>query len=343
MEQMAKQANRMMIGGFVVVAVILLAASLVVFGSGKFFKQTNKYILYFDGSVKGLSVGAPVLFQGVQIGSVASITLRFDPNGLKVEIPVVVDIEPHRFEVAGGVQRTDENRREVAKKLVERGLRAVLTTQSFITGQLMIELDFYPHTPANLKNISKEYPEIPTIPSTTERLAQTLQNLDLKGLQENLTNTLAGIDRLVNNPELAAGIRALKGTLEETQGLVKNFDARIGPVADGLTGSLADARKLVDNLDRRLGPLADNADKTVRSFGQLARDANTHLRSLTTAMDKTLSNAGTMVSENSPLMVELENTLREFSVMARSLRQLADYLERHPEALIQGKTKSGGQ
>jgi paraquat-inducible protein B len=77
---MAKQANRMMIGGFVVIAVVLLAASLVVFGSGKFFKKTDKYILYFDGSVKGLSVGAPVLFQGVQVGAVSSITIRADPK-----------------------------------------------------------------------------------------------------------------------------------------------------------------------------------------------------------------------------------------------------------------------
>ena len=69
---MAKQANRMMIGSFVVLAVILMAASLVIFGSGKFFKKTVTCIMFFNEPVKGLSVGAPVLFQGVQIGSVTS-------------------------------------------------------------------------------------------------------------------------------------------------------------------------------------------------------------------------------------------------------------------------------
>jgi paraquat-inducible protein B len=88
----AKQANRMMIGGFVVVAVVLLATSLVVFGSGKFFKKTEKYVLYFDGSIKGLSVGAPVLLQGVQIGSVASITLNIDPKEIKTDIPVIIEV-----------------------------------------------------------------------------------------------------------------------------------------------------------------------------------------------------------------------------------------------------------
>ncbi len=94
--EMAKQANRMMIGGFVVLAVIIMAASLVVFGSGKFFKKTNKYLLYFDESIKGLSVGAPVLFQGVQVGSVTSITLQADLEKMKTQIPVFIEIEPDR-------------------------------------------------------------------------------------------------------------------------------------------------------------------------------------------------------------------------------------------------------
>jgi paraquat-inducible protein B len=341
MDQMAKQANRMVIGGFVVVAVILLAASLVVFGSGKFFKKTVKYILYFDGSVKGLSVGAPVLFQGVQIGSVASITLHLDPKGHKVEIPVIVDIEPHRFEVGGGVQRTEEDRREAAKKLVEMGLRAVLTTQSFITGQLMIECDFYPNTPVNLKHISKEYPEIPTIRSTTERLAQTLQKLDLKAMEKNLTNTLAGIDRLVNSPDLKASMSELKGILSDARGLVQNMNARVGPLADGFDATLQDARKLVKNLDGQVKPLADNVNRTVEDFDKLARDADARLDTLTNSLDKTLTGARGVLSQDAPLIVELEIALKEISDAARSIRQLANTLDQQPEALIQGLGKSG--
>jgi len=338
---MAKQANRMMIGGFVVAAVVLLAASLVVFGSGKFFKKTFKYILYFDSSVKGLSVGAPVLFQGVQIGSVASITLHFDPKGNKVEIPVIVAIEPHRFEVGGGDQRTEEDRREGAKKLVEMGLRAVLTTQSFITGQLMIECDFYPNTPANLKHISKEYPEIPTIPSTTERLAQTLQKLDLKEMEKNLTNTLAGIDRLVNNPDLKASIGELKGVLSDARRLVQNMNARVGPLADGFDATLQDARKLVKNMDGQVKPLADNVNRTVEDFDKLARVADARLDALTNSLDKTLAGARGVLSQDAPLIVELEIALKEISDAARSIRQLANTLDQQPEALIQGLGRSG--
>ena len=97
---MAKQANRMMIGGFVVLAVAILAASLVVFGSGKFFKKTNKYVLFFDESIKGLNVGAPVLFQGVPVGSVTNIVILADFKKLKADIPVFIEIEPDRFQVS---------------------------------------------------------------------------------------------------------------------------------------------------------------------------------------------------------------------------------------------------
>ncbi len=343
---MAKQANRMMIGGFVVIAVIIMAASLVVFGSGKFFKKTNKYVLYFDGSVKGLSVGAPVLFQGVQIGSVVSITIRSDPDQMKTEIPVIIEVEPDKFKFDENIKRTDDDRRKGAKHLIDLGLRAVLQMQSFITGQLMIELDFYPNSPINLRNTREEYEdyiEVPTIPSTTERLAQTLQNLDLDAMEENIKNTLAGIDGLVNNPDLKASIGELKGLLADARHLVRNLDGRVGPVADDLDATLRDARKLVNNVDDQFGPLADNLNRTVEDYGKLARDADARLGTLTDSLDRTLSSARGVISDDAPLIVELENTLQELSAAARSIRQLANSLEQKPETLIQGKGNSGGK
>jgi paraquat-inducible protein B len=344
---MAKQANRMMIGGFVVVAVILLAASLVVFGSGRFFKKTSEYVLFFDGSIKGLNVGAPVLFQGVQIGSVKSIALRIVPDKLRTEIPVIIEIEPDRFEVVGtgggNFATTPTDRRTNTQKLIDMGLRAVLTTQSFITGQLMIELEFYPNTPVNLKNIDTDLPEVPTIPSTTERLAQTLQQLDLEGIKDSLENTLAGVDRFVNNPDLTGSAHALKETLDEMRQVVKKVDAKIDPLTENIDGTIRDARKLVNKVDRQVEPLANNMNNTVKDFGKLARDAHSRLGSLTDSMDKTLFAVRGVASENAPLIVELEKTLQEISAMARTFRQLAEYLERHPEALLQGKGDSGGK
>ena len=97
---MAKQANRKMIGGFVVIAVGIMAASIVIFGSGDFFKEKNEYVLYFDGSVKGLNVGSPVLFRGVQVGAVRNIVIRSYRKELQTYIPVFIEVYPERFQVA---------------------------------------------------------------------------------------------------------------------------------------------------------------------------------------------------------------------------------------------------
>ena len=221
------------------------------------------------------------------------------------------------------------------------GLRAVLAMQSFITGQLMIELDFHPGSPVHLRSPAGDLVEIPTIPSTTQRLATALQKLDLKGIEENLTNTLAGIDRLVNSPDLKAGIGELKDVLSDTRRLVQNMNARVGPLADGFDATLQDTRKLVKNLDGQVKPLADNVNKTVADFDQLARDADARLASLTSSLDKTLAGARGVLSQDAPLIVELEATLKEISDAARSIRQLANTLDQKPEALIQGLGKSG--
>ena len=338
---MAKQANRMMIGGFVVIAVIVLAASLVVFGSGKFFKKTNKYIMYFDGSIKGLSVGSLVLFQGVQIGSVESIVLQADVNEQTIERPVIIAVQPDRWQVDKGQKHSDPG--EHLPILIDRGLRAVLSMQSFITGQLMIELDFFPDTPVNLKNIDKDYLEIPTIPSTTERLAQTLQKLDLEVIKDNLENTLAGIDNFVNNPELKASITELKGVMTDTRQLIPHMTARFGPLAETLDATLEDVRHLVNDVDGQVRPMVKGVNRTVADFGQLARDMNVRLESLSSRLDQTLSSARGVVSEDALLIVQMEATLREISAAARSIRQLADSLEQKPEALIQGKGISEGQ
>jgi len=336
---MAKQANRMMIGGFVVIAVVILAASLVVFGSGKFFKKTEDFIMYFDGSIKGLSVGAPVLFQGVQIGSVKSIVLQADIDSLTLEKPVVIETEPAKFQLEKGQKHGDAG--ENIPELVDKGMRAVLAMQSFITGQLMIEIDFFPNTPVNLKNIDKDYVEIPTIPSTTERLAQTVQNLDLEGMQKNLEDTLAGIDSFVNNPDLKASISELKGVMTDARRLVQDLNARVGPLADDLDATLGDTRKLVNNMDGQVKPVANNVNRTVEDFGNLARNMDARLGSLTDSLDQTLSSVKGVMSEDAPLIVELENTLREISAAARSIRQLANTLDQQPEALIQGLGKAG--
>ncbi len=313
---MAKQANRIMIGGFVVVAVILMAASLALFSSGKFFKKTQKFVLYFNESIQGLEVGSPVLFEGVPVGSVIEITIIADPVKQQTEIPVVIEAELDRFKIRIAGQFEDPQKN--MPRLIEKGLRGVLSMQSLITGKLLIEIDFFPGTPVNLKNINKSYTEIPTIPSTASKIGRALDKLDLEAVQKKLESALDGIAKLTNNPDLAASIGHLKETLR-------------------------DARKLINRVDRQVDPLAKDTKKTVNDIGKLARNLDSRVGGVSTSLDKTLSSARGVISEDSPLIVELQNTLKEISAMSRSIRELADYLEQHPETLIRGKGKPGNE
>jgi paraquat-inducible protein B len=182
----------------------------------------------------------------------------------------------------------------------------------------LIELDYFPDSPLVLKNIDKEYIEIPTIPSTPSKLARALDKLDLEAIQSKLEAALDGVDNLTNNPDLAASIRHLKETLR-------------------------DARKLVNRVDRQVDPLAKEAKQTVKDIGKLARNLDSRVGGVATSLEKTLAAARGVISPDSPLVVELEDTLKKISAMSQSIRELADYLEQHPETLIRGKKKPGGK
>ncbi len=324
---MAKQANRMMIGGFVILAIIIMAASLVIFGSGKFFQKTQTYVLYFEGSVMGLNVGSPVLFRGVPIGSVTSIVIQADVATVEVVIPVIIEIEPEKFQVYGGVRDPEKN----MPRLIEKGLRAVLVTQSFITGQLAIELDFEPGTPVVLKNLSKEYIEIPTIPSTAQKLMDALAKLDLTAIENNIDSALEGISNLANDPNLVAAIKGMKDTMQSAHKLIINVNGKVDPLTKNVNKTVKDFGKLSNTLDARVKELSASLNKTLAGM-------DTTL----SGFDKTMTSVRGVISPNSPLVYDLENSLQQIGRMSEALRELADYLEEHPSSVIRGKKKNGG-
>jgi len=313
---MVREASKMMIGGFLIIALFLLIASLVVFSTTNFFAKTQKFVLYFNEPVKGLDVGSPVLFQGVSVGSVVSIDIIADPVKQQAEIPVIIQIELDRFKF----RKPGEilNPQKDMPLLIKRGFRGTLAMQSLVSGKFLIELDFYPDSPLVLKNINKEYIEIPTIPSTTSKLTRALDKLDIEAIQKKLEFAMEGIGKLTNNPDLAASFQRLKETLGDARGLVKRVDRQVDPVANGMRN-------------------------TVKDIGTLARNINGRVGGVATSLEKTLADARGVISPDSQLVVDLENTLKEFSAMSRSLEQLADYLEQHPETLIRGKKKLRGE
>jgi paraquat-inducible protein B len=170
---MSKKANTTLIGIFVIGALALALIMLVLFGSGRFFRKTHRYILYFAGDVNGLNIGAPVKFKGVTIGEVTKILIRFDQNNDDVHIPVIIEIDEQTIRNAG--LQIDYKNRNFMKNAVKEGLRGQLATQSMVTGLLYIHLDFHEDQPAHWISQSKEVEEIPTIPTSFEEAREVFK------------------------------------------------------------------------------------------------------------------------------------------------------------------------
>jgi len=353
---MSKPTNKTLIGVFVVGAVALIVAGVLVFGSGRFLQKTIKFVMYFEGSVKGLNVGAPVVFRGVKVGTVTDILLRFHPADAAFRIPVFVKIEPERVEVIGEAP-TREDPQRIRDFLVESGLRARLQMQSLVTGQLMVELDFHPDKPVKLVGGDTGYPEIPTIPSPLKELSKTIEEAPIKEIFKGLLSAVEGIERIVNSPEVIGAIRSLNQVLEDARMLVRNIDGQVAPLASSIERTVRDTRKLVLNVNAQIPPLTSSIKETVEDYGKLARNVDGQVAPLASSIEETLEKtraaleqarkslavAEDDLAEDSPLLVELDNTLKEVGAAARSIRLLADYLKRHPEALLKGKGKSGGK
>src|SRR5437867_6603282 len=138
-----RRANPAIIGGFVLGAVVLVVAGVMILGSGKLFTATIACVMYFEGSIQGLHEGAPVNFRGVKIGSVTDIKMQFDPTNLNIRIPVFAKIPKSSLEILHESASTPQ---EALADLVRRGLRAQLQTEGFLTGLLFVQLDIYPST-----------------------------------------------------------------------------------------------------------------------------------------------------------------------------------------------------
>ncbi|MCZ6479623.1 MAG: MlaD family protein [candidate division NC10 bacterium] len=330
---MGKKANPAVIGGFVVGAAALLVVGVLVFGSGKFWKTTRPWVSYFPGSVKGLQIGAPVTFRGVKIGQVtiikAVLNVREEP--LTILTPVYWEFETDTVETVG-ISRAELNKmqaagRPVSQLLIKRGLRAQLQLQSFVTGQKFIQLDFHPDSPIRLVGVDTDVPEYPTVESGMEKLTASIQELPLREIGDAALSLIRHADQLVNSPEVKAVLRSANETLKTYDKVGRDINEQVLPptsklIKDINTQIIPQTSKLVRDLDSQVTPAARDALKEAEA---------------------TLATYRGLLAEGSPVRYELVKLLSEGAAAARSLRVLADYLERHPEALLAGKGGPGGR
>jgi paraquat-inducible protein B len=314
---MSKKANPMVIGAFIVGALVLLVAGTLIFGTGKFFRERSAYVLFFEGSIKGLDVGAPVMFRGVKIGSVSDIQLKVDAEEYHLWIPVYIELEQGRATLMGEERDVDiaiKTTEDFTRVMIDRGLRAQLQLQSVVTSKLFVALDLFPDHPANFVGLEKKVPEIPTVPRTMQEISDTatkiieeIKKIPFEKLFNKLVDTIEGIDEVVQSPEFKESFRSLNQTLKDLQKLVRNVDSKIDPIVSDAQETAGAARAALNQIQETLEALESTT------------------------------------SEDSELHYELSDTLKEVSAAARSIRVLSDYLAQKPDALLRGKGRSGGQ
>ncbi|MGN1062748.1 MAG: MlaD family protein [Alphaproteobacteria bacterium] len=252
---MTKQPNKKLIGLFLLTSLVVFAGIITNFIAGKVITNNHDLVvMYFDESVSGLNVGAPVVFMGVEIGKVVKIDLIANPDQMDFNIPVYAKFAARKNVQLNGFR----NRTSVLNELIQKGLRARLTTQSYLTGQLMIELEMLPGTPIVLKHEDSDLFEIPTILSQMGQLSKGIQDLPLRN-------------------------------------------------------SVIQFNTVMEKMDKELIP----------------------------ALNKLVGNINTLISHNSKettkLIYNANQTLQDISMAAKSIRNLTDYLEQHPESLLKGK------
>lgn len=238
-------------------------------------RDPQRFQLVFSQSVRGLTVGAPVEFQGIRIGEVTDVTATVDARTFEFSVPVTIVLDAQRLgvEVVDMPHGTDLEtaRRNLIDSMVAHGVRAQLRTGNLLTGALYVAFDTFPGAPAATIDWSRNPVALPTMSG------------ELEAIEQNVASIIKKVDAL--------------------------------PFRE----------------------LGDELKKSIVSFEQTLASARGTLDGAT----KTLDNANRMIEPSSVLGAEIGSALQEVSRAARALRVLADYLERHPESLIRGKTGEG--
>jgi paraquat-inducible protein B len=332
---MSKKSNPAIIGGFVVGAVALLALGVALFGGGELFKERVHYVAYFEEQTKGLRVGSNVILNGVRIGYVSEIALLIDQAKYETLTRVTLEILPDLYiPVHDGVPVSDDLEDAIPyDELINKaGLRAQLEIESFVTGQLLVRLDLRPDTPIRMAGIKSEYPEIPTIRSDIQELLTRMQrwlanirdNVDVDALAEGLTNALNGIAALTNSPDLHDSLAGLSEFVNDAD--IQNVGRSLRQALDDVSDAAAEATALFRSADAEIGKVAEDLQPVLERLGETLLVA-----------ENTLNAARLQLRGDSEQVYQLQSTLREVEGAAAALREFFDYLERNPEALLQGK------
>ena len=329
---MSKKANPTVIGIFVMGALVLVLAGIVFIGSIQFLSHKEKFILYFDESVNGLEVGAPVKFKGVPVGQVTEIRIRWNQDEDSDHVPVFIEIDVSRLinRLGVDVDLTDD---DTYLAQVNTGLRANLVLESLITGLLYIEIDYEinPGRPVFIQD-KVTYKEIPTTPSIMAEIGQSageiiakIGSIDIEAINNKLIVLLDSLKEAIDDARIA----------EISDGIIKTVDSisamaeseKISKTVDNLNEALVEVRRLAGKIESKIDPVLESAGET-----------NKKLQAALKKVSDTVDQLRYAFEPESSFRHEIETALSELAEAAESARMLVEFLERNPKALLTGKS-----
>lgn len=302
--------NKTFIGAFVFGSIVLLCLAFFMLGYGRFSSQQVSFALFFDSSLRGLTIDSPVFFKGVPIGSVRSIYIVPNSTGDVFKTVVIIELN----DSAGGVDSVHENHNflhfmddeKYVKSLISQGLRAKLSTASLITGQLVVELAMINNPdPLSEREMQKfnGLMQIPTLPNVFDSILSNVEDLPLHDISNQLLLLLENMNTLIAElklPELRNNINEIVLNMNTVQADTKN---------------------------------------ALQEYTALAKQLNAKLPDILRQVSVFARNSAKMTQDDSALMQELFVTLQALHEAANSISYLAKLLENQPDALIFGKAK----
>jgi paraquat-inducible protein B len=294
-------------------------------GSADWFTRTESFVVFFDESVSGLDIGAPVKFNGVPIGEVSEIHIGFNFDENETQIPVVLTVDIKHLYDGLGFPR-DKDFKTLCREAVGHGLRARLQYQSFLTGLLFVDLNYFPDHPVveNTKKSTFNCPIIPAMPSGAAEIwkmasgmIEQLGRINFAGLTQSLESILNQLNNQFKDLNFEALNHDFIETLKDIRLLVNLPEFRL---------MIDDFRVILKLLNDRFEPLSLQLDGTLKQ----AESAFEKVRGTALHMEE-------MLDPNSNFRYQAEESLKNIQEAAVAIRRLAELLEQNPSVLLTGK------
>jgi paraquat-inducible protein B len=318
------------VGLFVLLGTAVLVLA-VLWVARDWLGATERVQLRFEGSVWGLQAGAPVVLRGVRVGQVTHIGL--DGAGGGVPVQAVLERAALAPLLQGDAAAASA---AYAPVLVQRGLVATLATQSLLTGLLYVDLAFDPAR-AGAAPLRADPPEIPTRPTVLSTLQRQLASVDVAQLGTDLQAVVAAARRTMAQPEAEQAVARAARAAAALEALALQLQKDWPPLARSAAGALREVAPAAAQAARDVSAAASAAGGAARGLGDDGRAALAAVQKAGDELARAAQQLGRLTAADGALAQDAQRALADVSRAARALRELADLLERHPDALLRGR------